>query len=117
MKCDSNDDKILKCALRLKIDYPNLFVILATNDKNLINKSIVSKIQAYFFDTLLAKLPELVQYEYGKKSSLNEAASQVSLSTGGSILKGTHFEQAEKLINELMENLVGYLFYLVLLFL
>ncbi|CAF0858780.1 unnamed protein product [Brachionus calyciflorus] len=59
LECLNNDDRILKCAIRLRQEYSKSRVILASNDINLINKSIICQIEAFNFKHLRTCLTHL----------------------------------------------------------
>ena len=50
IKCFSPDDYILKCGLQLKQSNPESNIYLLTNDKNLLNKSLINHLNSINFD-------------------------------------------------------------------
>ncbi|BFZ20148.1 hypothetical protein BsWGS_23188 [Bradybaena similaris] len=52
----NNDDRILQCCLQFQEKYPNNLLILLTRDVNLINKAVITGIQASNNETLSSRL-------------------------------------------------------------
>ena len=72
IKCDLNDDRIINYSLQLKKDFVDSLVVLVTNDRNLINKSIVNKLQSFNFNNLVAKLDRLIHNQSNQMTKTNK---------------------------------------------
>ncbi|MGH0171156.1 UNVERIFIED_CONTAM: hypothetical protein FKN15_060375 [Acipenser sinensis] len=61
---ENNDDRVLQCSLQYQSLYPNLTIILCTNDKNLCSKALLSGVKAVSKIVYLKPpwaLPDLLQ--------------------------------------------------------
>ncbi|XP_070602418.1 transcriptional protein SWT1 isoform X2 [Erythrolamprus reginae] len=56
---ENNDDRVLQCCLQYQNLYPQVEVILLTDDKNLCNKALVSEIKAYSKADLVAAFQKM----------------------------------------------------------
>ncbi|XP_030351701.1 transcriptional protein SWT1 isoform X3 [Strigops habroptila] len=56
---ENNDDRVLQCCLQYQNLFPQAFVILCTDDKNLCNKAIVSEVKAFCKADLVTALQNL----------------------------------------------------------
>jgi rRNA-processing protein FCF1 len=59
IKCYSPDDRILKCGLELQSQNKTSQIILVTNDKNLINKSLINSLKSLNYQDFLTKLSSI----------------------------------------------------------
>ncbi|RXM28364.1 Transcriptional protein SWT1 [Acipenser ruthenus] len=56
---ENNDDRVLQCSLQYQSLYPNLTIILCTNDKNLCSKALLSGVKAVSKVDLVSELENL----------------------------------------------------------
>ncbi|XP_041134440.1 transcriptional protein SWT1 isoform X2 [Polyodon spathula] len=56
---ENNDDRVLQCCLQYQSLYPNLTIILCTNDKNLCSKALLSGVKAVSKVDLVSELENL----------------------------------------------------------
>uniref|UniRef100_A0A8C8RUJ2 Transcriptional protein SWT1 n=1 Tax=Pelusios castaneus TaxID=367368 RepID=A0A8C8RUJ2_9SAUR len=56
---ENNDDRVLQCCLQYQSLFPQAFVILCTDDKNLCNKALVSEVKAMCKTDLVTALQNL----------------------------------------------------------
>jgi hypothetical protein len=70
IKCYSPDDRILKCGLELQSQNKTSQIILVTNDKNLINKSLINSLKSLNYQDFLTKLSS------SSSSSINESTNE-----------------------------------------
>lgn len=63
-KC--NDDKILECCIGLSDKMPPEKVVLLTNDKNLVNKALICKINVHNFESMIKKIRPDTKFNYGE---------------------------------------------------
>ena len=75
IKCDLNDDRIINYSLQLKNNFQDSLTVLVTNDRNLINKSLINKLQSLNFNNLVAKLQHLIQNQLSKTSQCQATSS------------------------------------------
>jgi predicted ribonuclease YlaK len=76
IKCDLNDDRIINYSLQLKNNFQDSLTVLVTNDRNLINKSLINKLQSLNFNNFVVKLEHLVQNQLSKTSQCQATTSK-----------------------------------------
>ncbi len=78
IKCDLNDDRIINYSLQLKNNFQDSLTVLVTNDRNLINKSLINKVQSLNFNNLVAKLEHLIQNQLSKATTSMQEITKIN---------------------------------------